>query len=646
MQPVNPSYRVSLFLHALAATTIIMATTGCAVTSMGPNPAAVGSTISGQVHGGQQPVSGSKIYLYAASNAGYSAPATSLLGGGGYVTTDSGGNFSITGTYTCPVGAYVYVLALGGNPGLAPGTNNPDLALMNGLGPCSGLQASTFIPINEVTTVATAYSLAQFMSSETLVGTSSTNAIGLQNAFATINNLFSTPQGFALATTPAGNGVVPQTEINSLANALAACVNSDGTGAACSSLMTAANVTGAGGTPIDTIQAAINIAQNPGTNVAAIYANSTPNAPFQPALSTAPNDSSMSIVYSGGGQGRFSGIAVDAAGNIWATDFFIGTVTELSPLGAFLAPGTGYSNGLFGTTASGLGIDMSGNVWVAAGNPYSFPSPYGSVMEFSSNGRLLSGTTGFLSQCLNNPQNIVVDPSNNVWTAGSSGLCKLNSGGSFLSPTSGFTGGGYPQQPEAIAVDPAGNIWANGSNYTISGNSTVYTWVLAKFDPNGNALSPSAGFQQGGGGNFGNGVAIDHLGNAWVSSDVISSDGNTFVSGSISKFSGAGALLSPTAGYGTLPAEWVAVDGAGQVWGNSPVPSGNSALIELGSNGTQLSPANGFGVPYGGIYGAIDASGNLWESGQLAIVETIGLAAPVMTPIAKAVATNSLGIRP
>ena len=143
MQPTNSCSRVSQTLGLLATITAITLTTGCGTIPSTVQPSSNGSSIKGQVHGGQQSVSGSKIYLYAASGTGYSAAAISLLGGAGYVTTDSGGNFTITGTYTCPPGAYVYVLALGGNPGLAAGTNNPYLALMNGLGPCSSLQAST-----------------------------------------------------------------------------------------------------------------------------------------------------------------------------------------------------------------------------------------------------------------------------------------------------------------------------------------------------------------------------------------------------------------------------------------------------------------------------------------------------------------------
>lgn len=645
MRPPVPSHRVPRLVVVFTLSSSVLLGAGCGVGPTTVSPIASGSSINGRVHGGQQPVSGSKVYLYAASNSGYSAPATSLLGGAGYVTTDSGGSFSITVTYTCPAGAYVYLLALGGNPGLAPGTNNPDLALMTGIGSCSALLPSTFIPVNEVTTVATAYSLAQFMSSETLVGTSSTNAIGMQNAFATMNNLISTPQGFALATTPAGNGVVPQAEINSLANALAACVNSDGTGAPCSTLMSAANVTGAGGTPVDTIQAAINIAQNPGTNVAAIYGIATPSAAFQPVLSAAPSDWTMSIVYSGGGiqRAQEAGVAVDAVGNIWATNFHGGSVVELSPLGAFVSPGSGYSNGVPGATTNGLGLDLSGNVWVASYNFYISQNPPGSIQKFSTNGSLLSGSAGFVNSCLSGPAGIVVDPTNNVWTADANGLCKLNSAGTFLSPQAGYKGGNLPNSASAIVSDAGGNIWVNGSTFAFSGGVGMYSWALAEFDPSGNPLSPATGFQTGGG-NFGTGLAIDHSGNVWAGSAVFSN--NALISGSISKFSSTGTLLSPSVGYVTPHSEWLAVDGVGRVWANDAYPSGNSALSELANDGTLLSPVGGYAVPGGGFSGAIDGSGNLWEGNNSIIVESIGIAAPVVTPIAKAVATNSLGIRP
>jgi hypothetical protein len=67
---------------------------------------------------------------------------------------------------------------------------------MTPLGPCAlrggqyTLDPNLFISINETTTVASVYSLSAFMGGDaTHVGTSSTNAVGLANAFEAVNNL-------------------------------------------------------------------------------------------------------------------------------------------------------------------------------------------------------------------------------------------------------------------------------------------------------------------------------------------------------------------------------------------------------------------------------------------------------------------------
>ena len=249
------------------------------------------SALGGNVHGGQQPVAGSKVYLYAISTAGTGTAATSLLNLPGYVLTGLDGSFNITADYTCPSGSYVYLLALGGNPGLAPLANNPDLALAAGLGPCSSLSSSSYFTINEVTTVAFTYALATYTASETQVGASA-SATGLPQAFQELFNLVDPVHGAALSTTSAGANA-PQAKLNTLANALAACVNSDGTGTPCANLLAAANV--ASGTPSDTFQASLNIANNPTTNVTAVYNQSTANPPFQPTLTAAPADWTITV---------------------------------------------------------------------------------------------------------------------------------------------------------------------------------------------------------------------------------------------------------------------------------------------------------------------------------------------------------------
>ena len=80
---------------------------------------------------------------------------------------------------------------------------------------------------------------------------------------------------------------------NTLANILAACVNTPGTTSACSTLFTNALPGGTTGTqPTDTATAAIDIAHNPAANITALYGLATANPPFSPALSAQPNAAS------------------------------------------------------------------------------------------------------------------------------------------------------------------------------------------------------------------------------------------------------------------------------------------------------------------------------------------------------------------
>ena len=267
--------------YTLLASLFLAALTGCGtgVRVDAPATSSVGlAGIHGQVHGGQQPVSGSRIYLYAVSTT-YGGTATSLLNGPGFVLTDASGSFSITGDYSCPAGSYVYVLALGGDPGL--GLPNAAIGLGSGVGLCSSLTASTFLTINEVTTVAMTSAFANLATSETQIGSPFDLSVPFTN-IALISNAMS---GFAL--TSSNTAVVPNAAINSLANSLASCVNSSGIGGACSTLFAAANVNG-GGTPVDTFQAALNIAKNPVTNVGMIFNLGAANGVFQPTLAVAP----------------------------------------------------------------------------------------------------------------------------------------------------------------------------------------------------------------------------------------------------------------------------------------------------------------------------------------------------------------------
>ncbi len=261
------SLRVRLGGLFLAGVSLSLVGCGVGISSDG---AIAGGQIRGRVHGGQQPVSGATIQLYAAGEPVAMARVRRPCWQRRWAT-DSTGSFTITGDYTCPSSkSQLYLVAKGGDPGLAAGTNNAASVLMAALGPCSlhggqlTLDPNLFISINEVTTVASVYSLAPFMGGDaTHLGASSTTAVGLANSFALVNNLVNTTTGEALSATPLGNGVAPQATLNTLANVLAACVNSTGVGSPCSALFGTATPVG-GSTPTDTVQAIYNIARQPG----------------------------------------------------------------------------------------------------------------------------------------------------------------------------------------------------------------------------------------------------------------------------------------------------------------------------------------------------------------------------------------------
>jgi hypothetical protein len=620
----------SSFAIALASCGLLLG--GCSAkpglistgTTSGSDP---GVAFKGRVHGGQQPISGAHVYFYAVNTTGYAGPgqvastsnaSISLLGsaanttkdsnGDYYVTTDSNGNFSISGDYTCQIAfPNTYVLAVGGNPGFGA---NSAANLMASVGNCTSPGfASTYLVVNEVSTVATAYAISGYMTDPTHVSTTGAllaNA-GIANAFLTLGNLYTQNTGLSLATTPAGNGAVPQSEIDTLANILAACVNSTGPSSSnCTTLFD--NAENSGAAPTDTATAAVNIAHNPGSNIATLFGLQAASTPFQPMLSTAPNDFTIALKYTGGALSSPWGIAVDGSGNVWVANRGAADITELSPLGAVLSGTNGFTGG--GLDAPiGIAIDGSGDAWTANyGNS--------SVSEFNSNGVPQSGSGGFTGGGISSPYGIAIDGNNHVWVGNSATvLSELNSSGSPVSST-GYTGGGV-SNPYSIAIDPSNDVWT-GNN----GNST-----LSEFNSSGAPQSGSSGFT-GGGLNDPEGVAIDAYGDEWLSNN-----GNT----SVSEFNSSGVAQSASGGItggGLDGPRAIAIDGLNNVWvaneaGDDLSEFNHFRTAVTGSNGYE---GGGLAAPFGM---AIDGSGNVWLSNYSgnSVTEFVGLATPVVTPI-------------
>jgi hypothetical protein len=443
----HSSLQAAVFAVATSAT-LGLGLAGCGMgrstTSTSNAPAAVvAAAARGIVMGGQQPVAGVTLQLYQAGTTAYGLAAIPL---GPTVQTNAGGNFNLP-SYSCTAGSQVYLVGTGGQP--ITGVTNNNLALMAGLGTCGGTYLNNFIDVNELTTVATVWALAPFMTGIANIGSSSTNATGLANAFAAINELVATANGTTPGPILPTGATLPTTEINTLGDILEQCINSSGgaagDGSNCGNLFQLAP--NAAGTvyPTDTITAAMNIAQNPGRNVAALNKLRSGSPVFQPALdvNSPPNAWTIAITYLGGGLSTPSSIATDAAGAVWVSNQGNSSVTKLDPTGAALSGSSGFTAGGF-SAPSAIAIDSSGNAWVAN-------SANNSVTRLNS-----AGTTGsvFTGNGLSTPKSIAIDGSGNIWVAnnGSNTVSAFTGSGSGLAG-SPYSGAGI-SAPVSIAITP------------------------------------------------------------------------------------------------------------------------------------------------------------------------------------------------
>jgi len=554
------------------------------------------------VFGGQQPVSGATIQLYEATASGYAAASVPLISA--TVTSAPDGTFNITGAFNCTGATQVYITTTGGNPGA--GTNS-NLTMAAALGPCTSLNSSTYIVINEVTTIAAAYALAPFSSDIAHIGATGSNPTGLVNAFANAALLANTAAGSAGGAALPSGVTVPLAEIDTLADIVASCVNTAGAASGpCTALFSA---TGAS----DTFGASLAIAKNPGASaITGLYALPTSNAPFQPTLSntSAPNDFTVAMTADGGGVlATPYAIAIDAAGNAWVTNETGTAVSELSASGSLLASPT--AAGLVG--AQGIAVDRTGNVWVAntAGN---------SVIKFTLTGGAVTGTNSYTAGGIAAPSAIALDSSSNAFVANLNGnsVTGLTSSGTALGG-SPFTGSANIAVPSGIAVSPSGNVYVTSGNGSVIDLSNAGAFVAALND--GTLQGPI-------------GVAVDTSGRILATGFTT----GTSIGGALSQFTSAGgAIAGSPATAGISSPSGVATDGT-SVWVANNATSGALAQFSYAST-SPVSPLAGFGSLTSPTGIAVDSSGSVWtaNSGSNTVSKFIGIAAPVVTPLAATV---------
>ncbi|MBY0245045.1 MAG: hypothetical protein K2Q03_06300 [Sphingobacteriaceae bacterium] len=234
------------------------------------------------------------------------------------------------------------------------------------------------------------------------------------------------------------------------------------------------------------------------------------------------------------------GIAVDAAGNVYVSDYENQRIRKITPSGTvstLAGSGTaGYADGS-GATAqfnkpNGLAVDATGNVYVADQMNHRIRkvTPDGTVSTLAG-----SGTEGFAdgngtSAQFNTPQRLAVDATGNVYVAdgGNHRIRKITPSGTVStlagSGTAGYAdGNGANAQfnyPGGVAVDAAGNVYvADYENHRIrkiTPSGTVSTLAGSGKDGFGGTYSFADG--NGASAEFASpaGVAVDAAGNVYV----------------------------------------------------------------------------------------------------------------------------------
>ena len=315
----NSFIRVSITLPILAS----LALAGCGMSNL-PDKSS-GKIVTGEVFGGQQPISGSTVQLYQVGTASDGSAATPLITTTTVTTSDGTGNASNSnanagndynalpagaftiggGAFTCPTATspvtatQVYIVATGGNPGLNSGTNNTAIAMMAALGPCSGITSSTHIRLNELTTIGSLAPIAAYMNSISTLGSGPTDAAQFLAALDEVADYTDTSIGAVPGPSLPSGYYASSVEIQTLADVVSACINSTGGTAGqnnfCGYLFSLATPP-SGTAPTDIIGAILTILKYPSQNVCPIYNRLPTQVPYQPTLSECPANWELPIL--------------------------------------------------------------------------------------------------------------------------------------------------------------------------------------------------------------------------------------------------------------------------------------------------------------------------------------------------------------
>jgi hypothetical protein len=386
-----------------------------------PNPKSLSGVVQTGGTGSSEPLANVHVTLFEATQA---LPTTI-----GEATTNASGEFAIP--YRNRSSSSIFFVRADVHEGVE---------FVNVLG--SNLPAS--VTLNELTTVAASYSMAQFLRTGAISG----NSFGLQIAAGMNDNIVASATGQSssvLLNSPNADQTNSLRSTRSLANLLAACVNDPAVTASLFDLTTP----GGGVPPHNTVEALANLARDPGQNVDGIFALTQLSNLYAPSLVTMPDAWTVTVKINDSGN--------DASG--------------------FLISGPG-----------NLAFDKRGYAWVTnntiQGTPYSCQFN----LVFKPNGQPADGRNGTPRSpligggVLGAGFGVTVDPLGSAWfgnfgwgdcdscnpsLGGNGSISRFTLSGAAMSQPNGYQGG--PLRAQGLGSDADGNIWissfANDSVY-------------------------------------------------------------------------------------------------------------------------------------------------------------------------------------
>jgi len=461
-------------------------------------------TIKGQVLGAGAPIANSTVTLWQASAGAPKqlAQAKTNADGRFEVHSKDAGNDTI-----------LYLIAAGGTAKAKPGSSdNPAIVLLSVL----GNKPPANVVMNELTTVASAYTSARFIDGTSISG----NSLGLRIAAGNAPNLADPVTG--------SWGKVLLDPINSTQTATLATLDTLGALLAASftvaddhwrsSFFKAATPTG-GTTPKNTLEAAAGIAREPWAapkELFALFEQAYPQpndgaeraAPFLPYLALAPPDFALSLCFAGGGMYANGRFMFDKDGNLWSGQNWMpgsqsgvlrnigGGVIKVTPNGTLLSPPiTGFRG--MGLDGVGWGTAVTEDrVWISGfngkilvmdldghpiGKESDFPfaeglfglmgvgvAPNGDIwicdgpgnqMLYFPGGRIKDGKMVKV-EGLASPFDVIVDPQNRVWVSNSAGDTVIRFLATDPSKTETYHVG---LSVRAMALDQKANLWVTSN---------------------------------------------------------------------------------------------------------------------------------------------------------------------------------------